>query len=185
MRTTFYQLIERCPIEIPIIQRDYAQGREDQDIVIVRNDFLKALHGALCLPEGDLGLPLDLDFVYGSIVHDSFQPLDGQQRLTTLFLLHWYLAWADGRGEDFRTHLVGSRGRSRFGYEVRPSSREFINALARYEPDIATADCPSLVKVITDQPWYFRSWRLDPTICSALSMLGKRCADPTFLSGSH
>ena len=174
MRTTFYQLIEiHYRIEIPVIQRDYAQGREDQDIVIVRDDFLKALYGALCLPEGDPGLPLDLDFVYGSIVNGSFQPLDGQQRLTTLFLLHWYLAWVDGCGEDFRSRLVATGGRSRFGYEVRPSSREFINALASYEPDIAAADCPDLVKMITDQPWYFRSWRLDPTICSALAMLGR------------
>ena len=174
MRTTFYQLIgTRGRIEIPIIQRDYAQGRQDQDIVIVRDDFLKALHDALCLPEGDPGLPLDLDFVYGSIVSGTFQPLDGQQRLTTLFLLHWYLAWADGRGKDFRTHLVAAGGQSRFGYEVRPSSREFIHALARYEPDIAAADYPNLVKMITDQPWYFRSWQFDPTIRSALSVLGR------------
>ena len=174
MRITFYLLIAtRGRIEIPIIQRDYAQGREEQDIVIVRNDFLKALHDALCLPEGDPSLPLDLDFVYGSTVNGSFQPLDGQQRLTTLFLLHWYLAWADGRGKDFRTHLFAAGGQSRFGYEVRPSSREFINALARYEPDIAAADCPNLVKMITDQPWYFRSWQFDPTIRSALSVLGR------------
>ena len=174
MRTTFYKLIgTRGRIEIPIIQRDYAQGREDQDVVIVRDDFLNALHGALCLPEGNLGLPLDLDFVYGSIVNGSFQPLDGQQRLTTLFLLHWYLAWADGCSEDFRRHLIAGSGRSRFGYEVRPSSREFINALANYEPDIAAADCPNLVKMITDQPWYFRSWQFDPTIRSALSVLDR------------
>ena len=172
MRTTFYRLIKsRHRIEIPVIQRDYAQGRADQ--YIVRDDFLKALHDALCLPEGDPGLPLDLDFVYGSVVNDSFQPLDGQQRLTTLFLLHWYLAWADGCGEDFRNHLLAVGARSSFGYEVRPSSRDFINALASYEPDIAAADCPNLVEMITDQPWYFRSWWFDPTIRSALSMLGR------------
>ena len=174
MRTTFYQMIgTRGRIEIPIIQRDYAQGREDQDVVIVRDDFLKALHDALCLPEGDPSLPLDLDFVYGSIVNGTFQPLDGQQRLTTLFLLHWYIAWADGRGKDFRTHLVAAGGQTRFGYEVRPGSREFINALARYEPDITAADCPNLVNMITDQPWYFRNWQFDPTIRSALSVLGR------------
>ena len=37
-------------------------------------------------------LPIELDFVYGSIIIDTFQPLDGQQRLTTLFLFHWYFA---------------------------------------------------------------------------------------------
>ena len=169
-RTTFCGLIERHGrAEIPVIQRDYAQGRPDQHIV--RDDFLKALHDALCLPEDDPSLPLDLDFVYGSVVNGSFQPLDGQQRLTTLFLLHWYLAWADGCGEDFRARLVGAGGRSRFSYEVRPGSRDFINALANYVPAVAAADCHDLVAMITDQPWYFRSWRLDPTIRSALSML--------------
>lgn len=170
-RTTFCNLIERHGrVEIPVIQRDYAQGRADQHIV--RNDFLKSLHDALCLPKDDPSLPLDLDFVYGSVVNGSFQPLDGQQRLTTLFLLHWYLAWVDGCSEDLRTRIVTS-GRSRFSYEVRPSSRDFINAFANYVPDISATECQDIVAMITDQPWYFRSWRFDPTIRSALSMLGR------------
>jgi len=168
-RTTFCKLIERHGrVQIPVIQRDYAQGRADQHIV--RDDFLKSLHDALCIPEDDPSLPLDLDFVYGSVVNGSFQPLDGQQRLTTLFLLHWYLAWVDGLSEDFRTRIV-TAGLSRFSYEVRPSSRDFINAFASYVPDVSAADCQNLVSMITDQPWYFRSWRFDPTIRSVLSML--------------
>ena len=168
-RTTFFQLVESHGwIEIPVIQRDYAQGRKDQHII--RDDFLKALHDALCLPKDSPSLPLDLDFVYGSVVNDTFQPLDGQQRLTTLFLLHWYLAWSDGRGEDFRARLLEA-DRSRFGYEVRPGSRDFINRLADYQPHIPVAECQNVVIMISDQPWFFRSWRLDPTIRSALSML--------------
>lgn len=170
-RTTFCKLIERHGrVQIPVIQRDYAQGRADQHIV--RDDFLKSLHDALCLPEDDPLLPLDLDFVYGSVVNGSFQPLDGQQRLTTLFLLHWYLAWVDGFSEDFRARIV-TAGLSRFSYEVRPSSRDFINAFASYVPDVSAADCQDIVSMITDQPWYFRSWRFDPTIRSALSMLDR------------
>lgn len=170
-RTTFCKLIERHGrVQIPVIQRDYAQGRADQHIV--RDDFLKSLHDALCLPEDDPLLPLDLDFVYGSVVNGSFQPLDGQQRLTTLFILHWYLAWVDGLSEDFRSRIV-TAGLSRFSYEVRPSSRDFINAFASYVPDVSAADCQNLVSMITDQPWYFRSWRFDPTIRSVLSMLDR------------
>ena len=170
-RTTFGKLIERHGrVEIPVIQRDYAQGRADQHIV--RDDFLKSLHDALCLPKEDPTLPLDLDFVYGSVVNGSFQPLDGQQRLTTLFLLHWYLAWVDGCSEDLRTRIITS-GRSRFSYEVRPGSRDFINALANYVPDISAGECQDIVGMITDQSWYFRSWRFDPTIRAALSMLDR------------
>lgn len=170
-RTTFGKLIERHGrVEIPVIQRDYAQGRVGQHIV--RDDFLKSLYDALSLPKEDPTLPLDLDFIYGSMVNGSFQPLDGQQRLTTLFLLHWYLAWVDGCSEDFRSRIATS-GRPRFSYEVRPSSRDFINAFANYIPDIPAGECEDIAGMITDQPWYFRSWKFDPTISAALSMLDR------------
>ena len=74
-------------IVIPIIQRDYAQGRKDPEVERVRNRFLDALHRAVTEK------PLTLDFIYGDIdANGVMTPLDGQQRLTTLFLLHWYAA---------------------------------------------------------------------------------------------
>ena len=74
-------------IVIPLIQRDYAQGRIDKDINRVRSRFLQALYRAVT------GEPITLDFVYGDIDEEgTMTPLDGQQRLTTLFLLHWYAA---------------------------------------------------------------------------------------------
>src|SRR5258708_35631768 len=104
---TFSELLQACrQIEVPLIQRDYAQGRDGQKDV--RDEFLKALYGALSLPPGDPNLPLNLDFVYGSMEGQdkkSFLPLDGQQRLTTLFLLHWYLAWHDGALADFHSTM--------------------------------------------------------------------------------
>lgn len=171
MRITFSALIEQHSwVEIPMIQRDYAQGRPEQHIV--RDEFLAALRHALTLPAGDPKLPLDLDFVYGSLIGGTFQPLDGQQRLTTLFLLHWYLAWADGRLDDFRARFVAGE-RSRFFYEVRPSSHHFIDELAVYAPAVSSTDCADLSAMIADQPWYFRSWRFDPTIRSALAVLDR------------
>lgn len=169
MRMTFSALVETHGwVEIPMIQRDYAQGRPEQHIV--RDEFLAALRHALTLPSDHSKLPLDLDFVYGSLINGAFQPLDGQQRLTTLFLLHWYLAWVDGQLSDFRARFVKDE-RSRFYYEVRPSSRHFIDELAAYEPSVVSADCTELGIMIADQPWYFRSWRFDPTIRSALTVL--------------
>ena len=165
MRRSFSQLIaQNGRVEIPMIQRDYAQGREDQGII--RDEFLKRLHGALTGQRG----PIDLDFVYGAVVKNAFQPLDGQQRLTTLFLLHWYLAWVDGRSEDFRDRFVAEH-RSRFRYEVRPSSGDFIDGLAQHAPRISVADSPKPRQLITDEPWFFRNWRFDPTIDAALNML--------------
>ena len=101
-------------IVIPIIQRDYAQGRKVAEIDKIRSRFLDALHGAVTVK------PIVLDFVYGSLDEDgTLIPLDGQQRLTTLFLLHWYAAKKAGIPEDEYVFLKG------FSYETRYSARDF------------------------------------------------------------
>ena len=158
-------------VRVPMIQRDYAQGRESESEV--REDFLNALHGALSLPAGDSALPLNLDFIYGSVAggeKTDFMPLDGQQRLTTLFLLHWYLAWRDGCWEEFR-ELLCPKGNSLFSYTVRPSSTEFYDALVKFRPEDSPDSVRFLSRMVANQSWYFRYWRLDPTIQSSLKML--------------
>ena len=80
-------------IEIPIIQRDYAQGRETKEITRLRNRFLNVMFNAIA---GQPDQPVKLDFIYGNITNGKLIPLDGQQRLTTLFLLHWYIARHEG-----------------------------------------------------------------------------------------
>ena len=173
-RIIFGQLFNHFDrIEIPIIQRDYAQGRPAN--VEVREEFLRVLHDALLLSPEDSSLPLNLDFIYGSVEGTDeiqFLPLDGQQRLTTLFLLHWYLSWKDGYRDQFvdLIYSVNQRG-SKFSYIVRPSSKEFFDALVNYFPNSSPSDIESIEKVIVDQPWYFRSWKLDPTIQSSLVVL--------------
>ena len=169
---TFEQLLDRHGwIQVPMIQRDYAQGRESE--AEVRKEFLDALHGALSLPTDAPALPLNLDFIYGSVEGDGdtrFLPLDGQQRLTTLFLIHWYLAWRDGCWEEFMESMCPS-GNSRFRYAVRPSSTEFFDCLVKFQPEGSPDSHRSLSPMLKDQSWYFRHWRLDPTIQSSLEML--------------
>ena len=168
----FKELFERHQrVEVPKIQRDYAQGRESEKDV--RDEFLDALHTALNLSATDESLPLNLDFIYGSVDGDEvtrFLPLDGQQRLTTLFLLHWYLSWRDDCFEEFR-QVFSSEGSSLFYYSVRPSGTEFFNELVRFEPEGTPETVVSVCAMLMDQPWYFRYWRLDPTIQSSLIML--------------
>ncbi len=94
--TTFIGLLERCRrIEVPQIQRDYAQGRETE--FEVRVGFLSALaHHAGCWIPCSAATLMNLDFIYGSMEGELIEPtfsLDQQQRLTTLLLLHWDLAW--------------------------------------------------------------------------------------------
>ena len=84
-KITFWDLITSPNIKkicIPTIQRDYALGRRNK--VFNRHNFLCALKKAVCTKES-----LPLDFVYGVDNETMFIPLDGQQRLTTLWLLHW------------------------------------------------------------------------------------------------
>jgi hypothetical protein len=169
---TFCGLFERYNrVEIPILQRDYAQGRAGEREV--REEFLEALHAALSKSPDDPSLPLNLDFVYGNVDDgnsSTFLPLDGQQRLTTLFLLHWYVAWQDGANENFSATMSAS-GRSRFTYAVRISSREFFDALVCWAPDATPATMEKVSLYLVDQPWFFRSWQRDPTIQSVLVML--------------
>ena len=169
---TLIQLLGRHHrIQIPMIQRDYAQGRKSAEDV--REEFLGTLQQAFALSPNDVALPLNLDFIYGSVDIDGparFLPLDGQQRLTTLFLLHWYLAWRDGCQAEFR-QVFCEGTRSRFSYSVRPSSAEFFDELVNFWPAREAADGASLARLITNQAWYFRYWRLDPTIQSCITML--------------
>lgn len=156
-KLSFWQLMNRAKIEIPIIQRDYAQGRKDKEEI--RTNFLSALKKAL------LSKPTELDFVYGTIEDASFEPLDGQQRLTTLFLLHWYVCQNEG--------LLDSNLKSvlkKFTYQTRTSSREFTNKLVSNSITF-TKNNSDISTIIKDASWFIRSWEKDPTIAGMLVML--------------
>jgi hypothetical protein len=143
-------------IEIPLIQRDYAQGRDSDAVARIRDNFLGALHEAVTTE----GASISLDFIYGDVVEGTLRPLDGQQRLTTLFLLHWYLAWRAGRLEQ-------DLGWKRFEYATRPSARRFCACLVGATPPLDAA----LRTWLEDQYWFMHAWRHDPTIQSMLVML--------------
>ena len=83
---TLWQLLDQQKIIIPMIQRDYAQGRIGKEHI--RHTFLNDVKEHLTT-----GTNLTLDFVYGNTEDGKFYPLDGQQRLTTLWLIHWYVAF--------------------------------------------------------------------------------------------
>ena len=174
-RLSFFGIFKQkgYSVEIPIIQRDYAQGRRTTKEI--RELFLDALDRYLSENKPNR----DLDFVYGSLTDSSpskFIPLDGQQRLTTLFLLHWYLANTSGKLPVFREFITG-KNRSKFTYETRLSSREFCDAFVMHDIDLEyllPADDGknnSLSKTIRNEGWYYLSWDSDPTIESMLTML--------------
>ena len=146
-------------IEVPIIQRDYAQGRTSKAVSRIRNGFINAIHTALTGTDEDA---IKLDFVYGNIEDEKLIPLDGQQRLTTLFLVHWYIAKNENVAADEQEFLKN------FTYKTRFSSQHFCDSLVNCEPDFS---CDSLSDWIIDQNWFMYSWEQDPTISGMLVML--------------
>ena len=152
-------------IVIPIIQRDYAQGRTSDDVNRIRERFLTSLYKALVDGEKQT-----LDFVYGNIEHiklhdkkmNVLTPLDGQQRLTTLFLLHYYIAKNENVPAEDYAFLKN------FSYETRAGSRDFCEKLIDFDPDFTK---PTITEQITDEAWFLLEWESDPTVQSMLVML--------------
>lgn len=157
--TTFgdgQEAVQLKKIIIPIIQRDYAQGRLGPDVSRVRSRFLDSLYKAVTEK------PITLDFIYGDIDDEgNMTPLDGQQRLTTLFLLHWYAAKKDKIAEEEYQFL------KKFSYETRYSARYFCIDLVEHMPEFNGA----IKKEIINQAWFPLDWEKDPTISSMLVML--------------
>jgi hypothetical protein len=152
-RSNFKNLIEQNEIVIPLIQRDYAQGRRKEEKKARK--FLEAILDGMDSENG-----LNLDFIYGSSLKDNkFTPLDGQQRLTTLFLLYFYLSLKDDVVIDEL---------SKFTYEVRASSTDFIEDLIKNRKSLSVVE---LRKSIEKSNWFFLSWNNDPTVKSILNML--------------
>lgn len=200
---TFWKLLNDQGVEIPSIQRDYAQGRDYGKIPIIRKKFLEAIINALVFKK-----KLGLDFVFGKIfglrneeehkrnkkaiealLHNiktyansidltigetsvdekDFEnqkliyliPLDGQQRLTTLFLVHWYLAKRIGNLEDLSTL-------KNFKYKTRKSSESFIHLLCA---DDKVDFKRNLKEEIINQEGFSNTWQNDPTVNSMLNVI--------------
>jgi hypothetical protein len=150
-------------VQIPMIQRDYAQGREDE--VEIRKRFLKSIFAALVSDSN-----LELDFIYGSMKEidkkTHFIPLDGQQRLTTLFLLYWYIGKRELKEEEEKLEDLISSLKG-FSYATRMSARDFCEKLI--EVTISFKSTPK--KEITNKAWFFSRFEKDPTVKAMLIML--------------
>lgn len=206
---SFLDLINEHQIVIPIIQRDYVQGRINNDVDEIRKDFLQEIKNVVTnkIPS------LRLGFVYGKVLDKDFQiikkknksaiegvlnslkdyakhldeeitfsvdwntkttnedsfgfskfiPLDGQQRLTTLFLFHWYVINQSKQRNEFITLL------NRFKYDTRKKTQEFISAIIEKEIELDyNSDISTQLK---KQTWFFHQWLQDPSVKSMLNTL--------------
>jgi hypothetical protein len=167
VKETFWNLLKKSGgIVIPIIQRAYTQGgrgtrgNEDQRVKKTGEAFIDCLVVALLEDK-----PIELDFIYGTTESEKIQPLDGQQRLTTLFLLHWYLALKEGVLDvEIKETL------KKFSYETRMSSRNFCDELCENGINMTEAG-DEFHNVVENQTWFLFSWKNDPSVLSMLGML--------------
>lgn len=144
-------------IEVPIIQRDYAQGRSDKHSREIRETFLKTLIRAI-----EEKVPIELDFVYGKRDKNKVFLLDGQQRITTLYLLHWYIAQRIRKPSLLKEVTLG--------YHVRQYADEFTQKLS--DENILIDFSSSIPSVaVCDCSWFFEAWKHDPTVSGMLNTL--------------
>ena len=145
--------------EIPIIQRDYAQGRSDERSKEIRKTFLGSLIAAV---ENYPQKNIELDFVYGKRNKNKVYLLDGQQRITTLYLLHWYLTQRLQKPSLLKGVALS--------YRVRQYADEFTQKISDKNTQIDfTSSIPS--QAICNCTWFFDAWKYDPTVKGMLNTL--------------
>jgi hypothetical protein len=150
---------------IPDLQRDYCWGTKTNDKDLVR-DFVRNI-------KNNSKTDLSLGLIYGyeaPIGH--IQLCDGQQRITTLFLL---LGLINKKTDNkFQDQLISNFELKKddkdpyLQYSIRESSLYFLSDLVCHffiaKNDLKVSD-------ITSQPWYFKDYDLDPSIQSMLEAL--------------
>ncbi|HJB71825.1 MAG TPA: DUF262 domain-containing protein [Candidatus Barnesiella merdigallinarum] len=148
-------------IVIPSLQRDYVQGNRRDKI----SSFIDYLLDGLAKNEG-----IDLNYMYGTILKGSdettsFVPIDGQQRMTTLWLLRLYLT-ARANVQQLGPHRPMVQ---RLEYRTREYAQDFCRALSEHVDAVVTPEL-KLVDIIR-QPWFIDAWRHDVTVQGCMATL--------------
>lgn len=160
-------------IVIPDLQRDYCWGNETNkkasgDEGELVSDFINNLIEQFELKASD---ELNLGLFYGyEVPANHIQLCDGQQRLTTLYLLLGMLNKMTGM---FRRHLISDYEyvhddkEPYLNYAIRESSLYFLSDLVCK----FFIDCDKNVESIKRSEWFFNEYSLDPSINSMLNAL--------------
>lgn len=170
----YSKLLEKYDyIIIPKIQRDYAQGRQtdkDERAAKIRENLIKDIFNM-----GTDGLDFQIIFgtqeirqeINGTKTEEKkvFVPIDGQQRLTTLFLLDLYKYKKD---ICYNNTLV--KRKPIFIYETRNSASDFcVDVVNNKWIDFPDKNSPK--EAITKATWFQHYWADDPTVEGMLVML--------------
>ena len=161
-----FALLARYRVTVPGIQRHYVQGADNPKAKDVRESFISSIFNA-----ARNGEEFHLHFIYGPIKidgEDAFTPVDGQQRLTTLWLLARY-ATEKLKNKDDRNSLL--RLLSRFSYSERTHATRFCHELTSSLHSISWNIDEDPIESIPSQQWFWDYWKEDETVSSMLQML--------------
>ncbi|MCR1025459.1 DUF262 domain-containing protein [Cellulophaga baltica] len=159
---TFLEIVRKYRIIIPHLQRDYVQGKDENRSKLI--GFLEYIHDNLKKEN-----PINLDFIFGyeDKAGKELIPIDGQQRLTTVFLIHWFLAKMSGDYDQFKRELIKG-GELYFNYETRINSQDFIYSLVNKEMELSKRKVST---EITSKKWFYLPWKQDSTISAMINTL--------------
>lgn len=160
-------------IVIPDLQRDYCWGTTGTLV----DDFIASLIGNF---KNHPSEELLMGLIYGYYEEERpyLQLCDGQQRLTTLYILVGLICrlTGDNKFQDLlisKFELKEDDREPRLLYAIRDSSLYFMSDLVcNYFISQESSDCvPS--EFIKKQVWWFSEYNTDPTIISLLTALDK------------
>lgn len=156
MQINLKNFLYKYNVEIPMLQRDYAQGRKSKESIA--KDFLEKIFEVLKGKSENL----HIDFIYGYSENNKFILVDGQQRITTLWLIHFIIYKMNNKFDDIKESLKN------FSYSVRESSKKFCKNLIK--KDLTINGNPK--EIILNKGGIFgKDLDNDPTIKAILNML--------------
>lgn len=99
--------------------------------------------------------------------------IDGQQRITTLFLLLLYRATIEERIDDFLTICRADEDGLHIGfnYKVRSLTQQFLVQLIRHAKDGGCSAFDFIMDLDNSPHWFLDDYKNDPTVMSMISAL--------------
>lgn len=158
---TFLDSFKNRAICVPLIQRDYVQSLSTAIIESFVDQLIDVLSDSSCQKY------MNLNYIYG-IDHphagfDEFEPVDGQQRLTTLWLFCLYLSRHLNRSDYEATFSV------KIIYESREYADSFCAEIVKHKSWAQFTD--NFEESITNQNWFVPDWEKDTSVIAMIKAL--------------
>lgn len=141
------------------------EGKQNDQLLLRNSENIKALLQSVKEYANNLDILVDFNTAKDVVrLADNvkFIPIDGQQRLTTLYLLHWYFALNLKEYNDLKVL-------QKFQYATRTSSKEFCELICSIKNEEVNLEINS--NFITNQEDYFKQWYKDPTVKNMLIVI--------------